>query len=79
MGLIWGGARLAGAMVQNAWLASPDTNEQFRLHVPPGRHQGWNGAAPANCCTLLGRGRPQFSLSRTLDVSPGPIRKEPSR
>ena len=35
-----GGAKLAGAMVQKAWLASPDTNEQFRLHVPPGRHQG---------------------------------------
>jgi hypothetical protein len=26
-----GGARIAGAVVQKAWLASPDTKEQFRL------------------------------------------------
>jgi hypothetical protein len=35
-----GGARLAGATTQNAWLASPDTKEQFRLQVSLGRHQG---------------------------------------
>ena len=27
----------------------------------------------------LGRGRPQFSLSRRLEVSPGPITNDPSR
>ena len=39
-GLICGGASIAGAAVQKAWLASPDTKEQFRLHAPLGRHQG---------------------------------------
>ncbi len=43
------GARLAGAIVQKAWLASPDTKEQFRLQASLGRHQGWKSAVPANC------------------------------
>ena len=40
-GRICGGASVAGAIVQKAWLASPDTKEQFRLQAPLGRHQGW--------------------------------------
>lgn len=49
MGRICAGARLAGATVQKAWLASPDTNEEFRLQAALGRHQGWKAAPPANC------------------------------
>ena len=48
-GLNCGGASVAGAIVQKAWLASPDTKEQLRLQAPPGRHQGWKSAVPANC------------------------------
>ncbi len=72
-----GGASVAGATVQKAWLASPDTKEQFRLQASLGRHQGWKSAVPANCCTPFGRGLPQFSLSTRLAATPGPIRKEP--
>ena len=79
IGLSCGGARLAGATVQKAWLASPDTNEQFRLQALLGRHQGWKVDVPANCCTKFGRGLPQFSLSRALAVSAGPSTNEPIR
>ena len=78
-GLICGGASEAGATVQKAWLASPDTKEQFRLQALLGCHHGWKVSEPANCCTKFGRGRPQFSLRRRLLVSPGPSRKEPMR
>ena len=44
----WGGASEAGATTQKAWLASPETKEQLRLHSLLGRHQGWKSAVPAN-------------------------------
>jgi hypothetical protein len=44
-----GGASVAGATVQKASLASPDTKEQFRLQASLGRHHGWKSAVPANC------------------------------
>jgi hypothetical protein len=37
-GLSCGGASAAGATVQKASLASPDTKEQFRLQASLGRH-----------------------------------------
>ena len=44
-----GGASVAGATPQPAWLTSPDTKEQLRWQAPLGRHQGWKSAVPANC------------------------------
>jgi len=78
-GLSCGGASVAGATVQKASLASPETKEQFRLQASLGRHQGWKSAVPANCCTPFGRGLPQFSFSSRLAATPGPIRNEPMR
>ncbi len=78
-GLICGGARMAGATVQKAWLASPETKEQLRRQSPPGCHHGTKDKVPANCCTWFGRGRPQLSFKTTLVTMPGPMRNEAIR
>jgi hypothetical protein len=78
-GRIGGGARLAGTTVQKAWACLPRYERAVRLQLPPGHHQGWKAGGPGKLLNVLGRRRPQFPLSRRLDVSPGPIRKEPRR
>src|SRR5689334_10654189 len=54
-----GGARAAGASVQNPPAPSPATNEQFLSHSPRGSHHGTNFSGPLNSVTSAGRGRPQ--------------------
>src|SRR5689334_3919247 len=67
--------RLASGMTASAKkapAASPDENEQLRLHPSVTTKAGVNCCAPPNSAMSLGLARPKLSLSARLTIRPQP-------